>query len=195
MTAMISGLAMCREEETGCEAEIEQAVARLRGRKLDALATLIPIYQNRLYRYLIRLLRDPSTAEDLFQQTWLQVASNIRRYDSRRSFDHWLFAVAHNLAVDFLKRRKPEALDEASFAGGRNGTGPATALDRLLDSERSAALLSAVGELPATYREVLALRFEHELKIGEIAGVLGAPLSTVKSRLRRALESLREKLG
>jgi RNA polymerase sigma-70 factor (ECF subfamily) len=165
-------------------------VARLRNGDIDSLTELIPIYQNRLYRYLVRLVSDPTVADDLFQETWLRVSNNIRRYDPNRSFDHWLFSIAHNLAIDHLRRWKPEALVEAT-APDRNTF--AAALDRLLDSERGAALSNAITELPAVYREVIALRFEEDMKLDEIARVTGAPLPTVKTRLQRALQNLRKR--
>ncbi len=171
-----------------------EAVARLRKGDLDSLSELIPLYQNRLYRYLVRLVFDAATAEDLFQETWLRASDNIRRYDPNRSFDHWLFSIAHNLAIDHLRRRKPEALIEDFVPAVNQAAAPAAeALDRLLDTERAAALSNAIGELPAAYREVLTLRFEEGMKLDQIARVTGAPLPTVKSRLSRALGNLRKR--
>ena len=184
-----------REEWLGLDAEVTQ----LRRGDPQALGTLLARYQNRLYRYLLRLVRDPALAEDLFQQTWLRVAANIRRYDPRRSFEAWLFSVARHLAIDQLRRRRPESLDEPLASGDTPGellpaAGPG-ALDRLLAQERAALLARALDDLPAYYREVLSLRFEEEMKLEEIAEVLDAPLSTVKTRLRRALERLRQRLA
>jgi len=85
---------------------------RLRRGDPDALAAAISRSQHRLYRYLLRLVANPSTAEDLFQQTWLRVIESLRRYDARRSFEAWLFSVAHNLAIDYLRKSRPESLDE-----------------------------------------------------------------------------------
>ncbi len=78
----------------------------------DAFASLLGRYQNRLYRYLLRWVRDHATAEDLFQQTWMRVIANIHRFDARRNFDPWLFAVARNLVMDHLRLRRPDSLDE-----------------------------------------------------------------------------------
>ncbi len=177
---------------------VEADVARLRRGDPEALEALLQCYQNRLFRYLLRLVREPAAAEDLFQQTWLRVAEQARRYDPRRPFDAWLFTVARNLAIDYLRRYRPESLDEPLASGESReelipGAGP-TALDRVIFDERAAQIEEAMSRLPAIYREVLTLRFEEEMKLEEIAGVLDAPLSTVKTRLRRALEGLRRKL-
>lgn len=168
---------------------VDDPVLRLRKGNLESLNDLIPLYQNRLYRYLVRLVSDTAAADDLFQETWVRATDNIRRYDPNRSFDHWLFSIAHNLAIDHLRRRRPATLVEEMPAVHHE----AAALDQLLDSERSAELSNAVSELPAVYREVLALRFEEDMKLDDIARVVGAPLPTVKSRLQRALQNLRRR--
>lgn len=177
---------------------VESEMARLRRGDPEALGALLERYQNRLYRYLLRLVREPATAEDLFQQTWVRVAEQARRYDPRRPFEAWLFTVARNLALDHLRRYQPESLDEPLPSGESREEHLAgatqTALDRAILQERAARLMEAMESLPAVYREVLTLRFEEEMKLEEIAEVLGAPLSTVKTRLRRSLEGLRRKL-
>ena len=174
---------------------LEREVAGLRRGNPEALAALLERYQNRLYRYLLRMVREPATAEDLFQQTWLRVAQNIRRYDAGRSFEAWLFSVARNLAIDHLRRIRPQSLDEPTYSGEtaaeRLPAAAPGALQLVLERERAEWVTAAMDELPTTYREVLTLRFEEEMKLEEIAEVMGTPLSTVKSRLRRGLEDLR----
>jgi RNA polymerase sigma-70 factor (ECF subfamily) len=191
---MIAAAMLAEEAGVGLEAE----VAQLRRGDLNALSGLLARYQNRLYRYLLRLVRDSADAEDLFQQTWIRVAEQIRRYDSSRNFDAWLFTLARNLAIDHLRRRRPESLDVPP-PGNSEGAAPITqlvsserpALDTVLERERGSRLADCVVELPVIYREILSLRFEEEMKLEEMAVVLNAPLSTVKTRLRRGLESLR----
>ena len=97
-------------------AEPPTQVARLRSGDPAALAEAVGHYQHRLYRYFMRLVRDPASADDLFQQTWLHVVRQLHRYDSARSFDTWLFAIAHNAAMDLLRRRPGERLEDHEFA-------------------------------------------------------------------------------
>src|SRR5271170_1285302 len=177
---------------------LDTEIAQLRRGDLDALSTLLTRYQNRLYRYLLRMVRQPAEAEDLFQQTWLRVAEKIQHYDPRRSFEAWLFTLARNLAIDHLRRVRPESLDEpigdaaaGETAATRLPSHERPAIEGILQRERSQRLGVVLETLPVVQREVLTLRFEEEMKIEEIAEVLGAPLSTVKTRLRRALERLR----
>jgi RNA polymerase sigma-70 factor (ECF subfamily) len=175
----------------------DDEITRLRRGDSDALAAMVARYQHRLFRYLLHLSRDRTTAEDLFQQTWLRVMEKIGRYDTARRFDGWLFAVARNLAIDhFRARRFTESLDEpkdsTSMRGERRPAAGQNALGSLLESERGAMLAECMRELAAIHREVLTLRFEEEMKLAEIADVVRIPISTVKSRLSRALEGLRK---
>ena len=190
---MILAAAMSLEGFTG-----DREVARLRKGHPDAITDLVGRYQHRLFRFLVRLVGDPATAEDLFQQTWIRLMEKIGSYDARRSFEAWLFAIARNLAIDYLRRRRGISLDEPDDSGlapvERLEASGQDVLSQLLDFERGALLAAAIGELPAIHREVLTLRFEEDMKLEQIAEVAGVPLSTVKSRLHRALESLRTRI-
>ena len=178
---------------------MEDELTRLRKGDLEALAGLIEQYQTSLYRYLLHLVHEPATAEDLFQQTWMRVAEKIRKYDPKRSFDNWLFTVARNLAFDHMRRYRPESLDEPMPSGESRlelvASDSPGAMEEMLGAERAALVGAAMETLPLIFREVLSLRFEEGMKLEEIAGILQIPLSTVKSRLRRALEDLRNLLG
>jgi RNA polymerase sigma-70 factor (ECF subfamily) len=171
---------------------------RLRRGDPDAFDALLARYQNRLYRYLVRLTANPAVAEDLFQETWLKVITRIHRYDERRPIEPWLFAVARNLAIDHLRKASPESLDEPSESGetriARLGADEPGSLERLLEQERRGLLERKLEALPALYREALSLRFEEEMTFEEIAEVLSAPVSTVKSRVQRALSTLRKRM-
>jgi RNA polymerase sigma-70 factor, ECF subfamily len=167
--------------------------ARLRRGDTAGLAGLMGRHQDRLFRYLLRLLGDETVAEDAFQQTWLQVAERIGRYDDARPFGPWLFTVARNLALDHLRRRRPESLDavdEPEAPGGPEGDPLAHAVAR----QQGVRLADAVAGLAPLDREVLSLRFEEDLALPQLAETLGVPLPTAKARLYRALTRLRGRL-
>jgi len=194
---MVGATALSLEGLVGVDAD----VVRLRRGDLNALSELISRYQNRLYRYLLRIVRQPVEAEDLFQQTWLRVVEKIRSFDPSRNFDVWLFTLARNLALDHLRRIRPQSLDEPLADSGHGETMADripfkghTPLDDALADERRAEISEAMSGLPMIYREVLTLRFQDDMKIEEIAQVTAAPVSTVKARLRRSLEQLRHAL-
>jgi len=176
----------------------EYSIARLQRGEMDALGSVMSRYQHRLYRFLHRLLQDPIAADDVFQQTWLRVIEKIGRFDASRRFDSWLFSVARNLAIDYLRLRRSSSLDAPDDSGiapiERLESAGQSQLERMLEFERGIVLAAAVAKLPVIHREVLTLRFEEDMKLEEIAVVAGIPISTVKSRLGRALESLRGRL-
>ena len=184
---MIYQAALAKDVES---AQNEES-ALLRRADPAAIAEVVGRYRHRLYRYLLRLVREPATADDLFQQTWLNVFREIRRYDARRSFDTWLFAIAHNTAMDLLRRKAGKSLDEESSSLPDDGP---DALRQAMNAERASILAAQMDALPAAYREVLTLRFEEGMKLEEIAEVTRAPLSTVKTRVQRGLECLRERM-
>ena len=167
-------------------------LAGLRRRDPAAMAALVERYRNRLYRYLLRLTKNPAAADDLFQQTWLNVARQAGRFDAKGRFDTWLFTIAHNAAVDLLRRKSAEDLEDYD---DRLPAREPDALTTMMAEERAEIVAAELAALPAFYREALTLRFEEGMKLEEIAQVTGARLSTVKSRVQRALEALRRRMA
>jgi len=162
---------------------------------MAGLAGLLERHQGRLFRYLLRLTGNEAMAEDVFQQAWLNVAERIGRYDAARPFTPWLFALARNLALDQLRRARPDSLDDVDEPAAPFGEGaPADPLACAAASQRAGRLAGAVAELSPLDREVLTLRFEEELALPELASTLGVPVPTAKARLYRALERLRARL-
>jgi RNA polymerase sigma-70 factor (ECF subfamily) len=180
------------------ELENTAIASGLKRRDSALLERLIEQYQHRLLRFLWHLTRDRVLADDLFQETWLRVLERGHQYDARYSFEAWLITIARNLAMDRFRRRDPASLDEprgdedsAPVQVAAPDAGPLDMLVRQQEGERVAAVLDG---LPPYYREALALRFREEMSLEEIARVQDVPISTVKSRLHRALASLGNKL-
>jgi RNA polymerase sigma-70 factor, ECF subfamily len=171
-------------------------VERLRRRDPELLDRLIEQYQFRLFRYLLHLTANRERAEDFFQETWLRVLERGHQYDGKWKFEAWLFAIARNLVLDWHRRKKPQSIE--SLAGSEENATfdvkdehSVSPLDYVLSSEQKSGIQQSLEKVPAIYREVLVLRFQEEMQLGEIAGVTGAPISTVKSRLYRGLEALK----
>lgn len=178
-----------------------KALARgLRRRDPDVLDVLIARYEYRLYRYILYLTGREESARDLFQETWLRVLSRGHQYDGVSRFDTWLFSIARHLVIDSSRRKTMASLDEMlDSTGGRpisepHATDKASPFAEYEHTELANRLNSIVMRIPAVYREVLLLRFQEDLKLEEIADMLRAPLSTVKSRLYRGLSAARELL-
>lgn len=178
-----------------------KALARgLRRRDPDLLDALIEQYQYRLLRYLIHLTGNREHAEDFFQETWIRVLERGHQYDGTRKFEAWLFTIARNLVIDWQRKRKPQSLDELlAPTDDTSGFEPATPssdspLELAVQQQSQTAMQLLLASVPAAYREVLALRFQEDMKIEEIASIVSAPVATVKSRLYRGLEALRRLL-
>jgi RNA polymerase sigma-70 factor (ECF subfamily) len=171
----------------------------LQRRDPQLLDSLIEQYQFRLFRYLLYITGDRTRAEDFFQETWIRVLERGHQYDGKSRFEGWLFAIARNLVIDWQRQRKVQSLDALTDSEQPHplqitDERRPSALQAVLASEQDEQVQGAMGQLAAVYREVLLLRFQEELQIEEIAAVLGAPASTVKSRLYRGLEALRNTL-
>ena len=167
----------------------------LRRRDPELLDRLIEQYQYRLFRYLLYITGNQERAEDFFQETWMRVLERGHQYDGKSKFEGWLFAIARNLVIDWQRQKKALSLDAltnpeegapAEFAGE-----DPSPLQQVLAHESEGTVQTALGKMAAIYREVLLLRFQEEMQLTEIAAVLDAPISTVKSRLYRGLEDLR----
>ncbi|GAC1636414.1 MAG: hypothetical protein NVS9B14_15180 [Candidatus Acidiferrum sp.] len=169
----------------------------LKQRDPDLLDLLIEQYQFRLFRYLLHLTGSRERAEDFFQETWVRVLERGSQYDGKWKFEAWLFTIARNLVLDWHRRKKPESFEslrgpeEDAPAFDVADEKSATPLESFLSNERREEVHASLGKIPAVYREVLVLRFQEEMQLDEIAGVLSTPVSTVKSRLYRGLETLR----
>ena len=178
--------------------EAKELARGLRRHDPELLDHLIEQYHYRLFRYLQSLTGNREAAEDLFQETWIRVLERGHQYNAKWKFGTWLFTIARHLFVDNLRRRNPAAVvpdgrEEEKDAPERVSDAPSP-FERQIEREESEWVAQALGHLGVSYREVLVLRFQEDMSLEEIAEVVAAPLPTVKSRLYRGLEMLRELL-
>ena len=148
-----------------------------------------------LFRHLQRQLRDPSLAEELFQDVWQRVIAARERYRPDAKFGTWLYQVAHNRIADHwrAKQYRPDAPEDGDELAARVPD-PQTPERQLSAFEERRRLQLALEELPEEQREVVLLRLEQELSLEEIGEITGAGRETVKSRLRYAMDKLRARL-
>jgi len=147
-----------------------------------ALAELCRRWEEPLFRLLARQTggRD---VDDLYQETWLRVVRAAGRFSRGRPFRPWLFQIAINCCRDWARRRRVDPLEHATEAS-EPSDGGSTRIDAAIDAER------LLASLPAAQREVVVLRYYHDLPEGEVAEILGCPPGTVKSRLHHAIARL-----
>ncbi|MGA3225043.1 MAG: RNA polymerase sigma factor [Acidobacteriaceae bacterium] len=179
----------------GVSSDTQRIARGLRQRDVTLLHALVEQYQYRLVRYLIYLMGRHDEVDDLVQETWLRVLERGRSYDGRSRFEPWLFTIARHLAIDHMRKRRTVSLeaedDGESPLPASSDPSPFILAARTEDSQR---LAQSMQTLDFIYREVLVLRFQEDLSLQEVAAVIGAPVSTVASRIYRGLQTLREQL-
>ena len=181
----------------------ERLFDRYRQGETRALRWLMERYQGDVLRFLYRLVGDRQAAEDVFQDTFLQVHLSQHTFDGSRRFKPWLFTIAANKGRDLLRKkgRRPELELSAPVRGGSGGGEGATAFIDLMEADipgpstgldaedRDRMVQRALGMLSPTLREILLLAYFQRLSYAQISDDLEIPLGTVKSRLHAAVAS------
>jgi len=164
----------------------------------DGFKLLVGRYHRELYQFLTRFTGSAATAEDIVQETFLQVHLSANSFDRTRRFKPWLFTIAANKARDYLRSRsrKPEVPFHARIGSdeeegqqfldflSETSLSPLEALEKKQERE---LVRSTVNQMPEHLKEVLVLSYFHRFPYKEIAEILGIPLGTVKSRLHAAV--------
>lgn len=168
----------------------------IRGRE-DTFEELVRRYQRPIVSYVYRMLNDYDLSLDVAQEVFIKVYNSLERYSSDYKFSTWLYRIAHNAAIDHIRRRsgKEQSLETESEDGTYQlqieSPRPTPEQDRERSEWRN-EIESVVKCLPSVYRELIILRHSKDLSYGEISEVTGLPLGTVKNRLFRAREMMRE---
>ncbi len=179
----------------------EELVAAVLQGQRERFTDLVERYQGRLVNYLYRMLRNQEDAHDLTQEVFFKVHGALDRFDDRYRFSTWLFRVAQNAAIDRIRKRRL-TLVSLSRPDGEDGDGgdwdlpghEPTPYQDARNVERGGAIRCAIDELPWEYRELIMLRHYSELSYDEIATLKGMPLGTVKNKLFRGRQMLKDKL-
>ena len=149
----------------------------------SGIEALFRLHWPRAYRAAFLVVHDAAAAEDIAQEAFIAAVRHLDRFDRRRPFGPWLHRIVVNRAIDWARARQLRGESELVDA-------PAPSADAGLDD----AVLGALAALPPDHRAVIVLRHLLEYTPGEIAELLGLPRGTVNSRLRRGLDSLRERV-
>ncbi|MEK7641764.1 MAG: RNA polymerase sigma factor [Patescibacteria group bacterium] len=165
-----------------------------------AFEELVHRYVAPIYRFALHYTRNPEDAEDISQDAFYKAWKHIKRHAKGKPFKPWIFAIARNTALDFLKKRKVHAFStldgdetDISFAETLEDTEPLQ--PELFEREELSAQLTELMEiLHPDHRSVLILHYRESLTFEEISDVLGKPMNTVKSWHRRALIKIRNLL-
>jgi RNA polymerase sigma-70 factor (ECF subfamily) len=159
-------------------------------------------YERELFTFLRRFLGNAQHAEDVFQGTFLSVHLRIEQFERGKRFRPWLYAIASNKAIDFMRRNKRHQMTSLDH-GSKPGDGDESIVQRLSSSdecpdelamrnETGARVRQAIGQLNEPTQELIQLAFYQGMKYADIAEILQIPLGTVKSRVFTAVRKLNE---
>jgi RNA polymerase sigma-70 factor (ECF subfamily) len=182
----------------------EQLLAAYRGGDRASFSQLVERYQRELFHFLVRFVGDRAAAEDIFQESFLQVHQSAAQFDPTRRFRPWLFTIAANKARDYLRSqsRRPANQLQAAINPGNDDSGefidllksPEMAPGAPMEKQELQKLVhQTVMELPANFREILLLSYFHQFPYKQIGEMLEIPLGTVKSRLHAAVASFADR--
>jgi RNA polymerase sigma-70 factor (ECF subfamily) len=194
----------------------QDLMERVRGGESAAFDVLVNRYERRIIAYLIGIVGERDEALDGAQEVFVRVFTRAHHYDPTSPFKAWLYRIATNVGIDLVRKRRRRrwvGLGETLFkvgpstrAAASDSAAPAALSDEppapagdaesaVIEAERGRMVRSAIATLPEKYRTAVVLRDLQELSYEEIAGVLECSLGTVKSRVNRARNLLREKLA
>src|SRR5688572_26933161 len=176
--------------------DVELIAKAIRGRE-DGFEELVRRYQRPITAYVYRMLNDYESSLDVTQEVFIKVYNSLEKYSSDYKFSTWLYRIAHNAAIDYMRRNSAnlQSLETENEEGAYQLQLESPLLTPEQERERSewrSEIEAVVKCLPAVYRELILLRHAQDLSYDEIAEVTNLPLGTVKNRLFRAREMMRQ---
>ena len=158
-----------------------------------AMAALFARYRVRVFRFVMRMVRNEALAEELNSEVFLDIWRNAGRFEGRSTVSTWIFSIARFKALNALQRRRPEAeLDEEKAEAIEDQTDdPEVALAK---KDKAAVLRACLDKLSAEHREIVTLVYYQQMSVEEVAGAVGIPEATVKTRMFYARKKLSELL-
>ncbi|TVY08491.1 RNA polymerase sigma factor SigW [Paenibacillus cremeus] len=182
--------------------QMDTRLAKLaRGGDRAAFAELVELYKDKIYHLAYRMLHNRHEAEEIVQETFLRVYTNLERYDEQQKFSTWIYRIGTNLCIDRLRKRKATYSLDAEIHDGEGNDWYATLAsedtapdDQIVLSETQVQIRESIETLPEKYKAVVILRYLQDLSLQEISDVLKMPVTTIKTRLHRGRDFLRKKL-
>ena len=170
----------------------EALIGRIATGDKVAMQVLFARHHVRVYRFVLRLVRDQTKAEDLISEVFLDVWRQAGKFEARSAVSTWLLAIARYKALSALRRRPDEALDEEAAAAIEDtGDNPEVALEK---KDKGEILRKCLTALSPEHREIIDLVYYHEKSVEEVAEIVGIPENTVKTRMFYARKRLSELL-
>ena len=174
----------------------ELITAAIRGRE-DGFEEIVRRYQRPITGYIYRMLNNYDASLDVTQEVFIKIYNSLERYSSEYKFSTWIYRIAHNAAIDYMRRNSvnQQSIETENADGTYQLQIESSRPNPEQERERSEwrkEIETVVKCLPQVYRELILLRHAQDLSYDEIAEVTNLPLGTVKNRLFRAREMMRE---
>ncbi|WP_170006003.1 RNA polymerase sigma factor SigW [Bacillus fonticola] len=183
------------------DAFVKQRIKQVMKGDQDAFGEIVELYKDSVYHLCFRMLGNRHEAEDLAQEAFVRAYVNIHTFHTNKKFSTWLYRIATNLCIDWIRKRKPDAYLDAEVSGtegltmysqvAANVEKPEEVIER---SEMQQLIHKEIVNLPEKYRAVIILKYLKECSLQEISEMLELPLGTVKTRIHRGREALRKQL-
>ena len=168
----------------------EVLIGRIANGDRLAMQVLYARYHVRVFRFVVRMVRDEAMAEDLISEVFLDVWRQAGRFEGRSTVSTWMLAIARFKALSAPRRRLDGELDEETASAIEDPTDdPEIALEK---KDKSAMIRNCLVGLSAEHREIIDLVYYHEKSVGEVAEIVGIPENTVKTRMFYARKRLAE---
>ena len=171
----------------------ELLVLRAQAGRRDAVELLVGLWHERLLRHATRLTGRDDAGQDVTQEAWIEITRGLHRIEDPTSFGPWAYKIVTRSAARWIRRAMRQRDMESEAAAQTGVAHAAPSAEGAIDS--ADAVRVALRHLPADQRTIIELRYVEEYRIGQIAGVLGIPPGTVKSRLFQARVDLRRHLN
>jgi RNA polymerase sigma factor (sigma-70 family) len=166
-----------------------------------AFEELVKRHQASVYHIVFRIVRDREIASDLVQETFMKAFSSLKSYRSEYRFSTWLYKIAANSSIDFLRKKRIQAMSLDNPIATGDGEVTIEVPDyshhpeeEIIRRERAVSIQEAIDSLPEKYRRVIVARHKEEKSYEEIANEMNLPVGTVKARIFRARELLKKRL-
>lgn len=190
-----------RENASESSLEDDVLVKKAIGGNEGAYKKLVDKYERALFFHILKMVKDREQVEDLVQETFVKAFDNLNTYSTNYAFSTWLYRIATNHTIDYLRKKKLKTLSIDSPVKTKDGEmeiqlpDESAATDReIIRKQRQKIVQEAIEDLPEKYRKVIQLRHMEEKSYQEIADILDSPLGTVKAHIFRARELLYKEL-
>lgn len=179
---------------------VKKLIIEVKKGDTESFSELVELFKDKVYQVAYRMVGHPQEAQDVAGRL-LRAYTNLDKFDMDRKFSTWLFRIATNVAIDRLRKKKPDFYLEDKVKGTEGLTYESQLAadqelpeDQVVNLEMQEWIQSEINQLPLKYRSAVILKYMEDLSLKEISEILDMPISTVKTRIHRGREALRKRM-